>query len=224
MAVTPSVKHLQINKARSTMFIIIIAATVVTIFSLFATKALISQGAYQRRVLAEKNKAVNQLEQNFETSKDLIKKYQIFAEQDPNLLGQTSTIDNARIFQDNPVIVLDALPSKYDFPALTTSIEKILSGRNVAIRSISGSDESASNPDEAKANPEPLAINFGFEGRTTYAIAKDLIKDFERSIRPFDITVLELNGSDGSLRVTATATTYYQPAKNLEIKATKEVR
>lgn len=223
MALNTSIKHVQIDKAKSTIFLIIIGATVVTVFSLFAVRALIDQGSYQRKVLAEKQKAINQLQDNAEQVDNLVSQYRIFAEQDTNVLGG-SRIGNTPLDGENTRIALDALPSKYDFPALTSSIEKILNGRSIATRAISGSDDSISNADKPQSQPTVVEIEVGFEGLSTYQTISELIKDFERSIRPFDILRLEMSGSDNNLRISVEAKTYYQPSKSLNLEDSKEVK
>jgi hypothetical protein len=59
-------------------------------------------------------------------------------------------------------------------------------------------------------------------GTTTYSGAERLIKDLERSIRPFDATKLSISGS-GAITVNIDVNTYYQPAKSLMI-SDKEVK
>jgi hypothetical protein len=119
---------------------------------------------------------------------------------------------------------LDALPSKYDAPALAASLEKILTGRSVFITGLTVTDDPATNSDAPQADPVAKPVVFAFVGGTTFKGAANVLKDFERSIRPFDLNKLEISGSDNNLQVTANMTTYYQPAKSLDLQPTKEVK
>lgn len=223
MATNTSIKHLQIDKAKSRILAVVSVAAIITIFSLFVTKSMLTKANYQRRVINEKHKVVNQLKDNIKSTKTLITQYKMFAEQNPNVLGgDISGIDN--LDGDNARITLDALPSKYDAPALASSIEKLLLERNVSIQSIDVTDDQASNPDQAQAMPVATPVSFSFEAGSDFKTSQQLIMDFERSIRPFDAITLELSGSDTSLRTKVSVTTYYQPAKSLSLKATKEVK
>jgi hypothetical protein len=223
MAAMKSVKHLQIDKAKSRMLIVIAVAAALSVFSLYTTKLMISKANYQRKAINEKHKVVKQLKDNISASSSLINQYKLFADQNPNVLGGSVT-GSGPLDGDNGRITLDALPSKYDAPALATSIEKILLDRGVAIQSIDIIDDQASNPDQPSAKPEPAPLTFSFEAGSDYKNSQLLIKDFERSIRPFDVTSLELTGTDTSLRVKAGVTTYYQAPKSLSLTITKEVK
>src|SRR6185436_19057656 len=98
----------------------------ITVFSLMASRGLLGQRSYQARVINEKGKAVKQLQSNVAATKSLVDSYSNFTSLSSNVLGGNprGTGDKDG---DNGKIVLDSLPSKYDFPALTTSLEKILS-------------------------------------------------------------------------------------------------
>lgn len=218
-----SVKHVQLNKNQSTMLAVVALAVVLVIFGLFATKSMISEGLYQRRVLDAKRAVASQLQSNYTAAKKLVSQYGVFASQDPNILGGSAT-GNGPTDGDNARIVLDALPSTYDAPALATSVEKIMSDLNVTIDSISVTDDPSVNPDTPQANPQAKPITFNFEATTSFDVAGKLLQDFERSIRPFDLNTLEITGTDSSMRLNVGMTTYYQPAKSLNLTPTKEVQ
>lgn len=223
MSEKTSIKHLLIDKANSTMLAVVAVAAFVTVFSLFATKYMIEKANYQRRAINAKHKVLDQVKANITASQSLITQYKVFAKENPNVLG--GTIDGkSNLDGDNARVTLDALPSKYDAPALASSIEKLLLGRNVAIGGIDVKDDQSANPDQAQAQPTTMPANFSFEASSSYATIQQLIQDFERSTRPFDITSLEISGTDANLRVKASAITYYQPAKSLKLSVTKEVK
>lgn len=219
-----SVKHLQMDKNQSTMLLVIVMSVVVVVFSLFATKALISKGLYQKRALHARKQVAATLKTNYDSAKTLVDQYNtVFANQNPNILGGNVN-GNGNLDGQNAVIVLDALPSKYDAPALATSTEKVLTDRGVSINSLTVTDDPSANSDAPQSQPTFKSMTFSFEGTTTFDTATKLFEDFEHSIRPFDLNTLEINGSDNKLKLTVGMTTYYQPAKSLDLNATKEVK
>ncbi len=220
-----SIKHVQIDKAQSTVMIAIAVATAVSIFCLFSTKALVSQASYQRRVINARHDVVRQLNKNLESAKNLASQYQIFDSTNPNILGGKNTTDPNSNPPDgnNARLVLNALPTKYDFPALISSLSKILDADGIDSQNISASDQPESFDSKPTANPRPVSIPLSISGSSSYAGLQTLIKDFERSTRPYDITSLELSGSSTSMSISMIMNTYYQQAKSLNL-GSKEIR
>lgn len=223
-----STKRIQVDKANLTIVIIASAAAFVTIFSLVACKALLSQRSYQSRVIAKKEIAKKQLKANLSARDALVKSYQDFVSKDPNVIGGSATIPDptAGTFQpdadrsgDNAKIILDALPSAYDFPALATSLEKILVGQGVTIQTIAGTDDEIAQQDAA-ASGAPAAVEMPFSVSYTsdYTATGKVLDIFQKSIRPFHVDGVTISGNDASLTTTIRAKTYYQPEKTLDIK------
>lgn len=225
-AVRESVKHFQIEKGRSRTTVIVAVAVAVTIFSLVSIKSLLSQGAYQRRVINAKHAADTQLENNVTAAKSLINNYnQVFeGASATNFIGGQNDKSTSAVPPngDNARLVLDALPSSYDYPALITSVSKILTQDSVAEANISGVDQSGTQNSTATPDPQPVAMQLMVSGQASYTNVKQVINDFERSIRPFDITSLELSGSESSMNFNMSLTTYFQPPKSLDY-TTKEI-
>jgi hypothetical protein len=225
MAKLISSRRLQIDKANATMVIIVAAAAFVTIFSLFASKALISQRNYQARVIGEKKKALAQLKTNNENVSKLVSSYTDFVSPTTNIIGGNTTGSGDRD-GDNAKIVLDALPSKYDFPALATSLEKLLTtNRRYQINSIAGSDDEVAQlaKNSATGTPTPIEMPFQISVTSDFSGLKDLMNILASSIRPINISQLSLSGNDAALTVNITARTYYQPSKSVNI-TTKVVK
>ena len=228
-----SVKHVQISRAQSTILIVVVVATVITVFSLVSAKALISQGSYQKRVLNARRDAVKQLRDNVNASKTLITQYNnVFEGSNPtNIIGGKNTTKPKASAPDgdNARIVLDALPSSYDFPALISSIAKILSDDNIANPSVTGTDQSdtigktSSVVNSALSTAsQPVPITLTVSGTSSYKGIQRLIGDFGRVIRPFDTTNVQLSGKNSAMTFSMGLTTYYQPAKELTI-GSKEI-
>lgn len=218
-----STKRLQINKANARIVVIIGLAAVLTTFSLVASRALLSQRAYQARVITEKEKAANQLKENRKAVETLRASYTQFIGASQNIIGGNPQGTGDRD-GDNAKIILDALPSKYDFPALTTSLENLLLERSFKIDEITGKDdEVAQSSQTSSPNPAPIEIPFEVTVTSNYESLRELLQVFERSIRPFHINSLTFSGDDSATQLIIEANTYYQPAKSLDL-TTKDVR
>lgn len=214
-----SFKQLQIDKATTTMVIFIAGATALCIFSLFASRALLSQRTYQAKLISRKEVAKKQLAANIAAKDSLVESYQQFVSLPQNVIGGSPT-GQGQNDGDNARIILDALPSKYDFPALTTSLEKLVStpGLGLRVESIGGIDDEIAQGQAVVDNPAPVEMPFQLEVSGQYTSIQQLVNIFERSVRPFDIQSMSFNGTDASLRFSMTAKTYYQPEKKVNIK------
>ena len=227
MAKKTSIRHLQIDKTQTTVLIAVAVASVISIFCLVSAKSLLSKAAYQRRVLHARREAVKQLKSNIAAADQLVTQYKVFSSGDPrNVIGGKNVTDPnvSPPDGDNSRIVLDALPSTYDFPALITSMAKILSDQRISSANVGGSDQSATIDNSANASPKPQTVTLTITGTSDYNGIQRLLGDFERSIRPFDIISMQLQGSAGNMNLSASLNTYFQPAKSLNIGTTKEVK
>jgi hypothetical protein len=216
-----STKRMQIDKANVTIVIVAALAAFLTVFSLVACKSLLSQRTYQSRVIQKKEVAKKQIDANIKAVATLQNSYKQFVERPDNVIGGSATGQGDRD-GDNAKIVLDALPSQYDFPALATSLEKIITEKNAKIVSIKGTDDELNQAKSAESAVEPVEIPFDISVQATYPGTKDLIDTFERSIRPFNLSTVSLAAAgDGGIVLDISAKTYYQPGKTLNVK--KEV-
>lgn len=200
------------------MVIATTAAAFVLVFAIVAGRALVSQMAYQNRVISAKKSALSQLRADLEARDSLQESYRNFVAENPNVLAGNpdGTGDKDG---DNAKIVLDALPSKYDFPALTTSLEKLIISQNLQIMGIGGTDQEAAEAiKEATPTPEAVAMPFQLQVGGSYQSIQSFVDVMLRSIRPFEIMTVEFSGDESSMVANITAQTYYQPEKSLKIK------
>lgn len=224
MAIHISVRHIDINKANNRLAITVAVAVIVSVFCLMSAKSLLSQSSYQRRVLKEKHTAANQLKANVNAAKQLMVQYKVFQEGNPNIIGGQggTNAGNGPSDGDNAKIVLDSLPSQYDFPALVSSVEKILAQEGITVQGIGGTDQGQPSNDST-GSPQPVDMTFSVDALTSYDGSRKLVEDFERSIRPIDVNNIQMSGTQDTLHFTINSTTYYQPAKSFTV-GQKEVR
>jgi Tfp pilus assembly protein PilO len=213
----PSEKRLLINQANSRIVAVTTAASFIVVFCLVASYTLVGQLAYQNRGLGKKKAALSQLKTDINSVQTLETSYTAFVQTPQNVLGG-NTHGQGGMDGDNAKIVLDALPSKYDFPALATSLEKLALSQGVNIESMTGTDDEVAQTDSASSTPAPIAMPFQITVTGNYASIQKVVKAFEQSIRPIQIQTLQLTGSDQKMQMNITAQTYYQPEKTLNIK------
>lgn len=206
-----------INQANNAAFIAVAIGAFVVAFSLVASKTLFSQVSYQQKVISEKKKTLKQLKDNIVARDELVKSYDVFIDAPRNVIGGDSGGTSDRD-GDNAKIVLDALPSKYDFPALTASLEKLALAQGLTIENITGTDdEVAQQEQQTSVNPEVVPITFQFVVRGGYSQVQALIESFDKSIRPIQVQKIAVTGGSGGITATIDAQTFYQPEKRLEI-------
>jgi len=238
-----STKRIQIDRANSTIVIAVGVVAFVVAFSLIASKSLIARQSYQNKVITAREEARDQLQANIDAISDLKVKYATFVSRQENIINGSSAGAGERD-GDNARIILDALPSKYDFPALASSLEKILVDRNYSIQAISGTDDEATqNSGQAAASPAPNAapvpqvadstltqqeigtsveMPFEMSADGSYKGMIELLTVFKNSIRPLYIKSLTLAADDDNkVRVNIKGKSYYQPERTLNI--TEEV-
>jgi len=243
MAQRISTKKIAIDKAYATIVVAVAAAAFVVVFSLVASKALLDQRSYQSKVIGAKKTALMTLENNLVAADQLGSSYLEFMGATTNVLGGNPLGDADRD-GDNARIVLDALPSKYDFPAMTTSIDKLLRDQGFPPAVITGTDNEAaysaagnipapdtssspsvdspfSNGDATVNTPISVGVvemPFTVEVAASNRKGKDLMRLFERSIRPINIQKLTLEGNGKKLKFSINAITYFHPEKEVSVK------
>lgn len=211
MVSTPSLKKLQIDQATRNMVIAASLASFITIFSIIAGHSLLSLLSYQNKVINARQTSLNKLNTDLTAASQLSTSYINFNNQSPNLLG-ASINGNTGNNGNNAKIVLDALPSQYDFPALATSVQALLSNRGVSIAGITGTDDSSNNTGTQNTSAAgPIAIPFSFSVKGPYQNIQNVITATQSSIRPIQIQTLDLRGDQNDMTLSITAQTYYQP-------------
>ena len=218
-----SKKRIIIDKTNAKIFIYIAVTVFIVVFSVFAGRSLISQNFYNQKVIGEKKDALSQAEDNIEEINNLEAVYQSFATEPVNVLGGDPK-GTAPLDGENPKIVLDALPSVYDYPALSSSIEKILLDGGYQIESIGGTEDSSLAPSSDSTgtlskNPEPIEISYPLSVNSTAEGIEKLLNTLERSIRPFYVKSITLSGTNNRLQAQISMNTFYQPGTGIIVNS-----
>lgn len=209
-----SVKRVAISKDQARIVLTIALAGAIIAFSLVASRVFFAKMRHQSRVIDTKEEALAQLESNLDEVKKLESAYLTFENAQESILGNPE--------EKNSRVVLDALPSKYDFAAVLTSIENILQQGTYEINRIEGIDQELEAVQES-STPEPVEIPLSVTVSTNYQGTQQLTNDLYRSIRPMNIRAIKISGDDAELEYQVDFSTYYQPAKKLDI-STKVVK
>jgi len=213
-----SSKRVLIDKANTTVTVVMALTTFISISSVMAIRTLAAKRTYQAKVISAKTSARKQLQVNKAAVENLKQAYGVFVTEPTNAISGSSTGTGDKD-GDNAKITLDALPSKYDFPALTSSIEKLLIARNFKIKTITGNDDEIAQKDVTSNLPEPVDMPIEFSVIGSYDPFVELIKVLEKTIRPIDIGLIKITASETEMTLDISAKTYYLPEKTLNINS-----
>ena len=217
-----SVKHEIIDRTNQTMVIAVGIATFIFIFSLFAVKSLISQSLYQNRVISAKEKTLAQIKTDKKTVEELKSSYETFNKSGMNILGG-STDGSGPLDGENAKLILDALPNKYDYPALSSSFEKILKDVGYTIGSIGGKEDSSlASMAPTSGNITPIEIPYSFTVTTDVSGIKRLLSTLERSIRPMYVDTMQIQVGD-TIQARVSLHTYFTQEKTFQL-GSKEIK
>lgn len=217
-----SMKHAQLTKANKSVIAAVSVGVFILVSGLFMIRAITMRYSHHSKVIAAKSEALTVLDANIEAKNKIVNTYNAFTDSSvtENIIGGTVSDEGLR-GGDNARLVLDALPSKYDFPALATSVENLITvGGGYAIESITGDDDEVNQAAQAAAaSPQPIEIPIAVAVvDLDFAGGKKTLELFERSIRPFKAQKLTIAGQDNALEILVEYMTYYQPKKIFEIE------
>lgn len=122
-------------------------------------------------------------------------------------------------------VIIDALPTEENRSALATSMQtEVLGPSGVTINSFAVTDSDSNLTSGASVTgTDALSFDFTFSITGNYAQIQQAIKNMERSIRPITVKSINVQGVSEKLDASIIATTYYQPAKDIQLK-NKEVK
>lgn len=217
-----SVKHEIIDKSNSRVILAVSIAVFILVFSIFSTKTLISQSLYHNRIISEKEKALTQLNANKKSIEELKKSFDSFNEESPNLMGGipsgTGPLDGS-----NSKLILDSLPGNYDYPALSSSFEKILKEGGYEIESIGGvEDVELASSDSPSGVAQPIEIPYDFSVSSDLNGTKKLLQTLESSIRPMYVDSLQVQVGENILQTRVSLHTFFTQPKIFDT-GTKEI-
>jgi len=212
---TESVKKNQIEKFSKTIVIFAGIAIFVVFFGLTSINALLTRYHYQQKTINLQKTALVNLNEDSQNLNSLTKSYQKFISPKVNIIGGPSNKPSVPNGGNNAKIVLDALPSSYDFTQFITTLQNLLLKEGVIVNSITGNDESSSSNYNNGSGVNEIPFQFSVSG--PYVVIQNLINVLKRSTTPIDILSLNLTGTQQDLTLNVSGQTYYQPQFKFKI-------
>lgn len=219
-------KRQQIEKTNKTILLWVAGASVIVIVCLVTLQFLIRQAIFNQEVINAKAETNKILKQNIENAKTL--------KTNVNKLIADPNLQKARAVEadSNLKVILDALPSTGDPTTFSNSLQNAILDRSGAkiinlssTASEGGTAVAAPTTDTTTAptaagvggSATPLTLGFSTEVSGQYDIIKQSLLDIERVIRPMQIKILTISGSDTELTAKISGVTYYLPEKTVKL-------
>ena len=203
-------KHAQIDKASTQTFAAVTVAAIVVSMSLVLLNILWGTSRFNTKVQGELEIARDALQTNLERVGPLQESFNRFEIGDNLIPDQEEEKKNSEL-------VLDALPSQFDFPELAASINNLAEEAGVELSSFNGTDL-GSDTSGSSSNPRAQEIPFSMRVVGSYSGISKFLRGIENSIRPITVLSIDLTGSSSNLQASVTAETVYQPAVDLTIQ------
>lgn len=201
-------KKAKIKQSSKTVFLTTMIAAAVVAFSLSFLNVLYGQWRFNERLHAEKEMVRDLLEDNIANAKELKQSFNALEASAPIIPGQDD--------RPNSTVILDALPSRYDYPALASSISELAARSSVELLNFNGDDDEV-DAIEKSVRPEEQEIEYTINVQGDYTSILGFIANVENSIRPITLEKMSLSGSTAEMRATFAMITYYQPSVDLNI-------
>lgn len=209
-------KRQQITHANQMMFVWIAGVSVVVGFALVLMLFLVQKIWFGERVIAEKMNTVSVLDKNLSVVEDL--------KNNVRVLGADEALQSTRLNDTDSALqsVLDALPADANSTAMASSLQqKLLTGvagvtiESLKVQPVGGVETEASSSSDLPSNS--ISFSFSVSSLATNPDGlREILSRIERSIRPFNITTLVVEGQGSRVVMTATGMGYYQPAQQVE--------
>jgi hypothetical protein len=213
---TESVKKNKIEKFSKSIVIFAGLAIFIIIFGLASTNILLTRYAYQQKVINLQKIALANLNEDSKSLNSLTISYEKFISPKTNIIGGPSNKPNVPNGGNNAKIILDALPSSYDFTQFITTLQNLLLKEGVVVQSITSTDQSSSSNYNNGSGVNEIPFQFSVSG--PYPVIENLISVLQRSTTPIDILSLNITGTQQDLTLNVNGQTYYQPEFKFKIK------
>lgn len=216
-------KRDQIQKANRTMFIWVAGISAlfgaVLVIMIFLSQMLV----YNEKVLKQKNITVSTLKQNYDNVAEV--------EAQVRLIDTNQALAKLKARSEDKAIqvILDALPSEANSPALGSSLQnKLLSGIPglssdismsvdpvIGVENLIGGSSVVSAADTGVVNNK---ISFRFTVSGDNNALRAVLQNLERSIRTIKVLSVRIESQGGSQRMVVQGEAYYENEKIVELK------
>lgn len=201
-------KRVKLEKANSQIFIATAAASFVIAFCAVWLNIIWEEKQFQDIVISERKEVLDQAQENIANIEELKTSFVNLENANDLLVGQGD--------EANSTVILDALPPKYDFPAVASSMDDIAKRSGVLLLTFTGDDLVEEAVDSA-IEPFPTQIPFRVVINGSSSATEEFLVNLERSIRPMSVSSLNISGTDDELETVLEIVTHYQPSVNVDI-------
>ncbi len=215
-------KRTQIAKANRTMFLWIAIASALVGSALVVGIFLAQKAIFNEKVLSEKQATVATLDNNNQVAPEL--------EDQIRVLDTNQALSSAKANDSDQAIqvILDALPAEGNFLAVGASLQNKLiasipglkSVESIQVDPIVGLETLSTDTTtvDASATGGANEITFRLSVKGNQEAIKQILQNFERSIRLIDIISMQIETQQDGQVLTIQARTYYEPAKTIELQ------
>jgi len=211
-------KRTQIAKANRTMFLWIAGASALVGFAAVASIFLAQKLFFNEKILAEKQNTITILEHNNSVVEDL--------ESEVRVLDTNEALASAKAQDSDQAIqvILDALPSEANSPALGASLQtKLLAGieiESLQVDPVVGVESLGGDAVEGTVieGDVSAAITFRFTVNGNQEAFRSILSNLERSIRTIAISSVRITSGESADTMTVEARAFYEPSKTIELQ------
>ena len=210
-----------LQKTGKNMFVWVTIASIACSVSIVFSIILIQRIFFINTLIDEKNKTLKTLSSN----NDAIPKLQ----NSVRALNSNQELINAKAREsDDPVqVVLDALPTEPNYPALGASFQQVLLNNRPGIKilglTVNQTATGSGSSNQSTKHPGLYEMPFSFSAQGNTASLINLLTYLEKSIRVVDTKTLSISSSGDEQLLSISGVAYYQPPKTIEVK-TKEIK
>lgn len=219
----PLRKRQQIMRTNQSMFIWIAGVSVVVGISIVLVVFLVQSIWFGEKVIAEKRKTESILDKNLSVIPALKDNVRVLNADENLKLTRLNDTDSA--IQS----VLDALPAQANSTAMATSLQtKLIGGvsgisiESLKVQPVSGVEiatTATASSDSSDPTSNMIGFSFSVSASTNNQDAlREVLLRIEKSIRPFNITSLSVEGQGSRVVLTVAGVGYYEPAQTSELK------
>lgn len=234
-------KRQQIDHTGRIMFAWVAGASVLVGFALVIGGFLVQRIMFESKVLGVKTNTVSTLDKNiaaYDSLRDNIR-----------VLNTNAALSSVKLNdQEEPLrVVLDALPADNNSLALGASIQSLVSRTSgVTLDSFQATSDDATVASNGSASSDSTSSTTTSDGSTTTSDTqssdsaqqipftmelsstsadslREVMKNFEKSIRAIDIDESTVDASDSKITMSITGHAYYLPSKTIQLTQ-KEVK
>jgi len=216
-------KRTQIAKANRTMFMWVAIVSVVVGIASVTSIFLVQKIIFNAKIQTEKNKTIATLKTDNNNIADLEAQVRVL---DTN----QALIDSKASPTDQPVqVILDALPSDANSPALGASLQnKLLAGipgltlETLQVDPVAGVESLSTDTTTVQAAPtsgssDQSQITFRFSVSGPDTALKKVLTNLELSIRTIDVTSLKIESQGSNQLLTVEARAFYEPVRTVQL-------